>query len=930
MNFEKIIDSLLNVLSFNVRLLINLIEKMINNQCYYQMLLSGLAIVFVLIIIIGLFKRVKFFNFSLNESIQLIGITFIGIIISFFKLDINKNLECLSAPKIIMVLITLFLFILFIVESIRYSKTIPNVLIHMLKIYIVAVKFEVFFLAMLNRLDINELLLAWLCILALNFLNEIFVQENNNQENNNQENNEQEKEIKTNHKPIEEKNELFFSRQKQLESVKNELLSKFNEINSVIIAGDWGTGKSSFINVLKKELLENKNEKAEIVNVECGIECDLKQILNSISSQIEKIMKKNKIYIKHDSIIHKYFKSIYRMVEDTDYKFITSIGHIFEDKLDDFSSLRIEMNKTISILGNKIYIFIDDLDRILAEEDRINILKVIYESINLDNCLTIFSVDKEEFLGKNSYLSYIEKYVDLTINLTNVTFEKIIDTYEKEYFSNNFISSLNENLINDSQIGKMIKDIYNKILDGLQKQEKVKNANKKIINQDINSLMIASKNPRKVKHLLQIIKNMIEISNNLWFINDHCIHNEYTDLNWIEYIIRIAFLNVFYNKRFNFIYLYNDINNFRNDGTHQYLYNIVLKGIKENYRGKKVGLYDLLFFQIYTMDSSTDKTYNQKIKEELEKNDLNEKHFNRYLHECIGLTPNYTYAKNVITFIENQDDAENYLDLFMNHYMNYGNNPCYIEYAKNKDILKDLISLIERILANNKGDINKVVQSIEGIIGKNLESYIHGLHELVYFVRYKEAKGEDVNIEYPKLSKINHLKELAKFINKNDKEYDDIITSLKNYINYARDLVEKEDEEELFIRDIFLETISYINNILELVEMWNKEVNRINNNKIYCDLPKVNSYEELDSYLCKLEKLIIADELNVDLNMFNSLQRYVQDLKNSALTEVQKNHLKKRMESICVLLNKKNILKYVDKEDWNKFRMEVFCLLVID
>ena len=119
--------------------------------------------------------------------------------------------------------------------------------------------------------------------------------------------------------------------------------------------------------------------------------------------------------------------------------------------------------------------------------------------------------------------------------------------------------------------------------------------------------------------------------------------------------------------------------------------------------------------------------------------------------------------------------------------------------------------------------------------------------------------------------------------------------------------MEKEDEEELFIRDIFLETISYINNILELVEMWNKEVNRINNNKIYCDLPKVNSYEELDSYLCKLEKLIIADELNVDLNMFNSLQRYVQDLKNSALTEVQKNHLKKRMESICVLLNKKNI-----------------------
>lgn len=928
MNFEKNIDSLINVFSFNVRWLINLIEKMINNQCYYQMLLSGLAIVFVLIIIIGLFKRVKFFNFLLNESIQLIGITFIGIIISFFKLNINKNLEYLSAPKIIMVLITLFLFILFIVESIRYSKTIYNVLIHVLKIYIVAVKFEVFFLAVLNRLDINELLLAWLCILAINCLNEIFIQENNGQEKNNQENNDQEKEIKTNYKPIEEKNELFFSRQKQLESVKNELLSKFNEINSVIIAGDWGTGKSSFINVLKKELLENKNENIEIVNVECGIECDLKQILNSISSQIEKIMEKNKIYIKHDSTIHKYFKSIYRMVKDTDYKFITNIGHIFEDKLDDFSSLKIEMNKTISILDNKIYIFIDDLDRILAEEDRINILKVIYESINLNNCLTIFSVDKEEFLGKNSYLSYIEKYVDLTINLTNVTFEEIIDTYEKEYFSNNFISSLNENLINDSQIGETIKDIYNKILDGLQEQKKVENADKKIINQDINSLMIASKNPRKVKHLLQIVKNMIEISNNSWFINDYCINNEYTiDLDWIEYITRVAFLNVFYNECFNFIYLSNNINNFRNDETHQYLYNVVVKGIEESYRGKIVGLYKLLIFQIYTMDSLTDKTYNQEIKDELKKDNLNEKHFSRYLYECIGLNPNYIYTKNLINFIENQDDAGYYLDLFMDHYINYGNNTYYINYPKNKDIVEALISLIERILANNKGDANKVVQSIKRVINRNLELYIHGLHELVYFTSTKDEKTGN---EYLTENEINHLIDLAKFINKDSKDYGDIISFLKKYIIYADKLLEEMYEKELFIRDDFLNVVSYIKKIIELIEMWNDELDSIKKKQMHCDLPKVRTYKKFIDYLQKLENSIRSDEANINSSMFDSLKRCLLDIKKSKLKIDQKEQLRDIMNAICILLEQKGIFSCVDENVWHEFKLEVYHILFID
>ena len=82
-----------------------------------------------------------------------------------------------------------------------------------------------------------------------------------------------------------------------------------------------GIWEKSFVNALKKQLsIEGK----EIVNIQCGVECDLNQMLRNMSNQIEEIMKKNKIYPKNNGVIHKYFKTISLMVENTDYKFISN------------------------------------------------------------------------------------------------------------------------------------------------------------------------------------------------------------------------------------------------------------------------------------------------------------------------------------------------------------------------------------------------------------------------------------------------------------------------------------------------------------------------------------------------------------------------------------------------------------------------------
>ena len=92
------------------------------------------------------------------------------------------------------------------------------------------------------------------------------------------------------------KENLFKTRKKQLDIVKKELLDNYDENNSIVISGLWGSGKTSFVNALKKQLSIEGNE---IVNIQCGVECDLNQMLRNMSNQIEEIMKKNKIYTAH-------------------------------------------------------------------------------------------------------------------------------------------------------------------------------------------------------------------------------------------------------------------------------------------------------------------------------------------------------------------------------------------------------------------------------------------------------------------------------------------------------------------------------------------------------------------------------------------------------------------------------------------------------
>ena len=419
------------VLSVNIVDFINLFNNFVsnnfvsNNQQSYNIVLFFLFNLSISFIIYGLIKKYIEIKNILNEFSQILFITIAGVIASLFEFDFIKN--NFNKPNLIciFILVTLLLIILFLIESIIYSKSIKDIFIQNIKIYSIWIKLTIFICLAISKLTIFELVVAQMLIIVINIVITKLSLESTN--------------IKKRQNfyscvPINSSDQLFSSRRKQLKFVKKELINKFDNINSVVISGNWGTGKSSFVNALKNELLKDNN--VDIINIQCGIECDLKQILNSISLQIENIMKKNNIYTRNNGIIHKYFKSIYNLVENTDYEIFAHIGNLFKNNTQNFFELRDEMNNKLRKLKDmKIYIFIDDLDRILDEESRINILKIIYESINLDRCLTIFSLDMDQFLCEREY-GYIEKYVDFNINLTNISFYEIVDMYTNDFFVN--------------------------------------------------------------------------------------------------------------------------------------------------------------------------------------------------------------------------------------------------------------------------------------------------------------------------------------------------------------------------------------------------------------------------------------------------------------------------------------------------------------
>lgn len=158
---------------------------------------------------------------------------------------------------------------------------------------------------------------------------------------------------------------------------------------SVGINGKWGEGKSSYANLMKAEFESEKYQDEFIVldfnprhskDVD-SIQFDFFQLLyeelsiydSRFSSSFKKYLKAIQVFDRHNII-----------------DFIQIGGNAFFDKKDD----KREINQAIDRIGKRVVIFIEDMDRLLAEEI-IEVFKLIDGTAAFSNFIFITCFDKE-------------------------------------------------------------------------------------------------------------------------------------------------------------------------------------------------------------------------------------------------------------------------------------------------------------------------------------------------------------------------------------------------------------------------------------------------------------------------------------------------------------------------------------------------------
>ena len=742
--------------------------------------------------------------------------------------------------------------------------------------------------------------------------------------------------------PVEEVNQLFPSRKRQLNSICAELnqFSSKQGPYAVAISGKWGTGKTSFINVLKEELKHD-----EFVYVECAIGYDAKAILNEMSLQIMKKFKENGIFVSQNGIIEQYFKKVSQFTSDMGYnrasKILEGFGsNVSKSYFENKNQMNIELENFYGITKKTIYFVVDDMDRILDNDMKNLLFKVIKESLDLKHCVTLFSVDYEQLSNENMSREFLEKYVNYQYELCDVKYEEIINYYLNVYLTNNFFDELSSKYMKDKSkkirqyISKESVEIVNNItkqiekLEDSEESEKNKNRNRiQWLKETEKRLYNRMSNPRKVKRYLDSIEKMVSIADYVWFQNSDFESNEYSKAPWETYIIQIAFLRIFLNETYESMIQAKNFHFFENDEKNNYIVEQVINDLdKESLiSGKKREILGELVYNLYIMDVDLYKSTHQRLLEEINSDNMKKENVLSYIQICMGFTIDFDKLNKVLNYVKKNDIEQIYLD----------------------DIIMEVISgikLNDKNLGENK--ILKTAQIIKNIKDKYLEKINKNIYD-----SYIEIKQREFIFSY-KIYIINSLKliynhmdiEINDKVNTIDQLYDYIVKMNRKEpiihieenskkIKYLNEYFKKIRKEIYKIQcDYarknglhFLKPVQTMFNVLNILLEEPKSCNK-DNNKNQKDV-NFSNVDEIIAVLNEVNNI----ELKTDKQVIDAREKFIEimrkiEMKFNDYSEVDKKNLVDIMDITYNKLNKevKNFGGY--ENEWKHFGIRLFRL----
>lgn len=283
-------------------------------------------------------------------------------------------------------------------------------------------------------------------------------------------------------KPIISKNEDLLGRKKVASDLAKEIEYYKNKDSLTIgIVGKWGSGKTSFINMVLESF--KGNDKYIVIKFNPWNISSRKQLISDfflqLSNNIKKENESNKIIGtigKSLGTLSKFFKplglipplSLLGTIGDITEKASGFINEYLEAEKEDLETLKSNINQELEDLDKKLLIVIDDIDRLCDEEIR-EMFQLVKSIADFKNTIYILSYDREivtkaldksqqdkgeEYLEKIVQVPLVLPYISksdldkIFINRLNTSIDIPDEEYNNEYFSKIYYNGLAESFEN--------------------------------------------------------------------------------------------------------------------------------------------------------------------------------------------------------------------------------------------------------------------------------------------------------------------------------------------------------------------------------------------------------------------------------------------------------------------------------------------------
>ncbi|WP_404447805.1 KAP family NTPase [Sutcliffiella horikoshii] len=385
--------------------------------------------------------------------------------------------------------------------------------------------------------------------------------------------------------PINTYSQLLPTRANEFNRVYNQLTNvRYNEPFAITINGDWGEGKTSFVNVLSEKLEENDNY---IIFIQPMVLDTSEKQMDYLFKQLKSILNKNGIYTGKGSPFKQYFKLITNVLNAKPLLQLEELFSVFNDEelpsdfrtnkqlLEEDIQRLLRTNKDMSV-KKKIYIIVDDFDRV-EKETMYNTLVFIKELVHFKGVNVIFLMDEQklEAVKENKInKEYLDKFVNNKIQMSKIESREIFDYFLnniKEDFKSDFVKAILKELkdkVNNrieqvqlttkekiAEVEKTIEDLtsntgkQNKEEDNKsERYEKLQNQKNQLIsflnrfNSGVTNLRKAKKVVREIKEILIICDEQENNNNYSYFV----INMKKGKIN--EKIANLAFLKVLFSE----------------------------------------------------------------------------------------------------------------------------------------------------------------------------------------------------------------------------------------------------------------------------------------------------------------------------------------------------------------------------------------------